>query len=68
MLKNDINMEGYVFLFSRLERNYLGQWEVAAYYKKSSCLLILTLQFYFLIIYLYKNLFYNKNILYFNKG
>lgn len=34
MLKNDINMEEYIFLFSRFERNSLGQWEVSAYYRK----------------------------------
>lgn len=35
MLKNDINMDKYIFLFSRLERNNLGQLEIALYYKKS---------------------------------
>lgn len=34
MLKNDINMDKYIFLFSRLERNNLGQLEIALYYKK----------------------------------
>lgn len=32
MPKNADNMKRYVFLFSRLERNSHGQWEVAAYY------------------------------------
>lgn len=26
-------MKRYIFLFSRLERNSRGQWEIAAYYK-----------------------------------
>ena len=33
MPKNAENMKQYVFLFSRLERNAHGQWELVAYYK-----------------------------------
>ena len=42
-------MEGYVFLFSRLECNALGQLEIALYYKKKFSRLLLTFRSSFYI-------------------